>query len=174
MIRFLLLTVSLMLASVSMAHHDEAHTDEVDKPSFSANRSMTVSANVIAIDHDTREVSLERADGSMVSFTAGPEVRNLAQVQPGDQVVAEMMEEISIQVYANPDDLPPGAGEIVAEARAEEGAMPGAGVVDTMVITAVVEAIDTEANTFKLRFSDDDVREFEAANPANLERSEVG
>lgn len=45
---------------------------------------------------------------------------------------------------------------------------------DSQVITAKVEAINLEANTFKLRWPDDSVEEYTAMNPENLKMAEVG
>ena len=45
---------------------------------------------------------------------------------------------------------------------------------DTVVISAVVEDINIENNTFKLKMSDGMVTEFVAQNPENLKRTKVG
>jgi hypothetical protein len=52
--------------------------------------------------------------------------------------------------------------------------MPGAAVMDTVVISAVVEDINIENNTFKLKMSDGMVTEFVAQDPENLKRTKVG
>jgi len=144
------------------------------RPSMSANRTVTFSAEVVAIDHETREVTLSGDDGQTVSFTARDEVQNLAQVEVGDRVFAEMIEEVSISVHANPNNLQPTTAEMAATERTKAGEMPGAAASDTVVISAVVEDINIENNTFKLKMSDGMVREFAANDPENLKRSKVG
>jgi hypothetical protein len=144
------------------------------RPSISANRTVTFSAEVVAINHETREVTLSGDDGQTVAFTARDEVRNLAQVKAGDRVFAEMYEEVSISVHANPDQLQPATAAMAATERAKSGEMPGAAAIDTVVISAVVEDINIENNTFKLKMSDGMVREFVAQDPENLKRSKVG
>ena len=109
-----------------------------------------------------------------MSFTASDDVRNLAQVEVGDKVFAELYEEVAIEVFDNPEGIEPGAGEFSAEGRAELGEKPGGGVMDTLVITAVVEAIDLENNTFRLRGPQGNIREFTARDPENLRRANVG
>ena len=48
---------------------------------------VTSSATVESVDQSTRQVVLrDNADGAVFTVTAGPEVRNLAQVEAGDQV----------------------------------------------------------------------------------------
>ena len=147
--------------------------DELDRPSLRASRTEVLVAEVDAIDHETREVTLSTEEES-VTFTASEDVRNLAQIEVGDLVIAEYHEEIEIDVYANPDGLEPGAGALAAVGRADEGAMPGAGGTGTVVITAVVEAIDLENETFTLRGPLGNSNTFAARDPANLRRAKVG
>ena len=167
--RTLTTMVILTLAS-PLVVADEHQT----RPSMSANRTVTFSAEVVAIDHETREVTLAGDDGQTVSFTARDEVRNLAQVEAGDRVFAEMYEEVSISVHPNPNNLQPVTAEIAAAERAKANEMPGAAVMDTVVISAVVEDINIENNTFKLKMSDGMVTEFVAQDPENLKRTKVG
>jgi hypothetical protein len=161
---------------VSAAVDDVAVVEEkaaLDRPSFSASQSTTISAVVEAIDHDTRVVTMRTADGEEVTFTAGEEVRNLGQVQVGDVLVAEYVESVSIEVM--PDDgMGSDAVMATAVARAEEGEMPGFAAMDTAVVIATVEEINLEENTFKLKGPDGLVEEFVAVNPDNLRRAEVG
>lgn len=145
----------------------------MDKPSFSASQSMTVSAVVTAIDHETRVVTVRKPDGEELTFTASEEVRNLPQVQVGDVLVAEYVESVSIEVMAD-DGLGTDAAEAVAMGRAEEGAMPGFAAMDSQIVIAKVEEINLELNTFKLKGPDGVVEEFVARNPDNLRRAEVG
>ena len=169
----LLMNVFLSLClSASIAFAGDGDTD-ADKPSITASRTVTAKARVAAINQETREVTLD-VEGGQVTITAGPEVRNLAQVQVGDEVTATYHEEATISVHANPEGLEPSAGSVSASGRAEEGAMPGAGTLDTVVITAVVADIDLENNTFKLRGPRGNVEEFTARNPDNLKRAAVG
>jgi hypothetical protein len=149
---------------------DEA---EIDRPSFYASQTEMVSAVVEAIDHDTRVVTVRRTDGESLTFTAGEEVRNLAQVSVGDVLTAEYEETISIEVMAN-DGNEPDAAEMEAMVRAKEGDMPGAAAMGATVITATVEDINIEANTFKLKGPDGNVNEYVARNPDNLKRAKVG
>lgn len=102
--RTLTTMVILTLAS-PLVVADEHQT----RPSMSANRTVTFSAEVVAIDHENREVTLAGDDGQTVSFTARDEVRNLAQVEAGDRVFAEMYEEVSISVR-QPKQLAAGNG----------------------------------------------------------------
>jgi len=162
---------SLLMATVVVWAADEGLT--MDKPSFSASQSMTVTALVEAIDHETRVVTVRKPDGDVITFTADDEVRNLAQVSVGDYIVAEYVETVSIKVMANAG-VQADAAEVSAMARTEEGEKPGFAAMDATVVTATVEEINLENNTFKLKEPDGSINEYRARNPENLKRAEVG
>ncbi len=162
-----LLVLSTLLA---VAWAQEA---EMERPSMSTSRTMTVSAVVEAIDHETRVVTVRKADGEEITFTASEEARNLGQVAVGDILRAEYVETLSIEVMANEGFEPEAAGA-AAMARTKEGQMPGVAAMEQAVITAVVEEINLENNTFKLREPDGSVREYVARVPENLKRAKVG
>lgn len=163
----LVLLLCAAAAPVIAEHH------ELDRPSFHASQSMMVNAVVEAINHETREVTLKRSDGEVVSFVASEEARNLPQVSVGDIVNAEYVQSVSIEVVAN-EGYEPEQGEMEAIARTKAGEMPGMAAINTQVATATVEEINIEANTFKLKGVDGTVNEYVARNPQNLKRAKVG
>jgi len=162
--------IALLAATAVWAGDDAAM---MERPSFHASQTMMVSAVVEEINHETRVVTVRKSDGEALTFTASEEARNLGQVEVGDVLVAEYEETISIEVMAN-DGMEAGAAEVEAVARTEEGEMPGFAAMDATVVTATVEEINIEANTFKLKGPDGTVNEYVARNPENLKRSKVG
>jgi len=160
----------LSMSTLALAQDDAA---PMERPSMSASQSMTVSAVVEAIDHETRIVTVRKADGEELTFTASDEARNLDQVAVGDILIAEYVESIDIQVFAN-DGMEPEAAAAAAMARTKEGEMPGFAAMEQTVVTATVEDINIEANTFKLKGPDGSVNEYAARNPENLKRAMVG
>jgi len=163
--------LAFLLVATTVWAADEGPLAE--KPSFSASQSMTVTALVEAIDHETRVVTVRKPDGEAITFTASDEVRNLAQVNVGDYLVAEYVETVSIEVMAN-DGMEAEAAEVSAMARAEEGEMPGFAAMDAVVVTATVEEINLASNTFKLKEPDGSINEYMARNPENLKLAAVG
>jgi len=98
----------------------------------------TATATVEAIDHASRNVTLkDDADGSSFTVTAGPEVRNLDQVNKGDHVQLDFYRATTLSM-ADPSDTGQHAGAVVA-GRAPEGAAPGAiaASTDSFVVTVV-------------------------------------
>jgi hypothetical protein len=145
----------------------------MEKPSFYASQTSTISAVVEEINYETRVVTVRKPDGEAVTFTASEDARNLGQVTVGDVLIAEYQETVSIEVMAN-EGMEAGAAELSAMARTEKGEMPGMMAIDAIVVTATVEEINIEANTFKLKGPEGTINEYTARNPQNLKRAAVG
>lgn len=169
--KVLILFIVLLLTSPTCWSEEAAPA--TDKPSLSTSQTVVVTAQVEAINHETREVTLRGPEGNIVSFVASEEARNLDQVQVGDTVIAEYKQDLSIQVIAG-DGTAPGAGELSAMTRTAEGEMPGLAAVNTTVVSATVEEINLEANTFKLKGPNGVVNEYVARDPENLKKAAVG
>ena len=112
-------------------------------------------------------------EGNTVSFVASEEARNLPQVKVGDIVMTEYVQTMSIEVFAN-DGSEPAAGELTVAGRSKEGEMPALTAIDAVVVTATVEEINLEANTFKLKGPSGAIKEYTARDPENLKKAEVG
>ena len=68
------------------------------KPGLAAINAVEVKASVVAIDYQTREVTLKGPEGKVVKVKAGPEVKRLNEVKTGDTVVARLTRAFSIEV----------------------------------------------------------------------------
>jgi hypothetical protein len=146
---------------------------EVEKPYISVSQSQQLTAVVEAIDHETREVTLRESEDNAVTFIVDENTRNLDQVGVGDQVDVELIQSMSIEVVTNPG-MEPGVGSLSTMERTTDSVLPGAVAMGSQVVTATVEEINIEANTFKLKGPDGIIEEFTARNPENLKRAEVG
>ena len=167
----LTLVITIPFAGIPVFAQDAAPADF--KPSFTASQSVTATARVEAINHETREVTLLLEDGELFTSQISDEARNLGQVSVGDMVYAHYTESVSIQVVAD-DGAEPEAFIQEDVARSGEGRMPGIAATESAVTTAIVEEINLDDNTFKLREPDGEVRQYTARNPDNLRRAEVG
>ena len=171
MYKTLALLAALMLFAAPAWSGESAPAS--DKPSIYSSQNMKMTAVVEAINLETREVTLRGPEGNSSSFVASEEARNLDQVSVGDIVVAEYEQSLSIEVFEN-DGSVPGAGEVMAAGRSELGEMPGIAAVDSTVVTATVEEINLENNTFKLKGPSGEVQEYVARDPENLKKAAVG
>jgi hypothetical protein len=134
---------------------------------------VTATARVKALDQQTRRVTLERADGSEVTFYADDTVRNLPQVHVGDEVTASFYESLAYEVK-KPGTAVPGATVAEDAARAKLGEKPaGAGARVTTIVATIV-GLDKAAGTVTLQGPTGRATTIKARDPRNLERVAVG
>ena len=69
-----------------------------NKPGFAAIDAVEVKATIVAIDYQTRKVTLKGPEGKVIKVTAGPQVKRLTEVNVGDSVVARLTRAVSIEV----------------------------------------------------------------------------
>ena len=109
-----------------------------------------VTATITAIDKATRDVTLKGPQGNELTVTAGPDVKNFANMKVGDQVNVEYLQALTLE-------LKKGGGLIVArtEQKGAVGAKPGekpAGAVGRQVtVVADVIAVDPASQTVTLK-----------------------
>ena len=102
----------------------------------------TVTATVDDINQTTREVTLkDTKTGSKISFVAGPEVKNLAQVAKGDIVTIAYGEAVGVKLEKTPGTVRERKVTEGAE-RAKGGDKPGIVAMREVTVTASIEKID--------------------------------
>lgn len=139
------------LAEGLSADVSESVATEHGVPGGVITRTAQVTATVKAIDYATRSVTLADDNGEQ-TFKVGPQAVNFDQVQVGDTVTLDFLQEVD--VYLHEGEAPAVEGAAVVGARAAKGAMPGAMVAGSAVTTAKVTAIDKEAHSATLEFTD--------------------
>jgi hypothetical protein len=107
-----------------------------------------IEATVMAVDAETRLLVLRGPAGNDIAFRAGPEVRNLAQVEVGDILRVSYYTGFVISM-AEPGNA--GADAAIAAGRAEEGDRPGAmvGVTTRQTVEILSVAPDGTAVSFR-------------------------
>jgi len=144
-----------------------------EKPSMHQETVSTLEATVTAIDQATREVTLKSADGESVSFIAGDEVKNLAQVKVGDKLKLEYLESVTVQVLeAGQADV--GAETVAGAARAKPGEKPAGVAISETTVVVVIEAIDKEHEKVTLKGPEGKTKTVKVRNPENLEKVAIG
>jgi len=108
-----------------------------------------VAAMVEKVDAKTREITLRGPEGKSLSFVAGKEVRNFAQIHEGDQVTLDYTE--SVTIIAGDAAGAPGREDSLEVQRAPKGEAPAATAVAKTRVLATVEAIDYEARTATIK-----------------------
>jgi len=169
-LKFILLITALVF-SLSLQAGEKAVATE--KPSLSATQTVQLIAVVDAVDREARTVTLKGPQGNSRTIQARADSNNIDKIVVGDEVNVEFIQHMSIEVFEN-DGQEPGAGAMAASAVNKEGENPAGMEVLTTVMTAIVEDINIEANTFKLRWPSGDVLQYEAQDPENLKKAAVG
>ena len=144
-----------------------------DKPSISTTQAGQLTAKVVELDRDSRQITLRGPEGGQRSIKLGDAAQRLDEVEVGDTVMVEFVQHLSVEVHSG-DNAKPGLGIAVATVDAPVSGQPGMAATETTVSTAVVQEIDLEHNTFKLKWAEHDIRQYEARDPANLRKASVG
>ena len=150
-----------------------ADAKKAEPPSWKTSSLVEETATVEAIDQSTRMVTLKGPKGNSITFKAGDQVRNLAQVKVGDDVKFAYYESLSVLVLKKGEAFPT-AGESAAMARANKGEMPAGVVGKETTANATITAIDKEAKTATLQGEDGKSVTVTPRHPKNLDKVKVG
>lgn len=179
--------VALTVVSCSSGPAPKAFDLDTDNPNVKANTVIATQPGVpggiivetyegtgivTAINAAKRTVTLVRPDGAKATFTAGPQVRNFAQIQVGDKVKAKLTDELV--VFLRKKGAPPTDGEASAVALAPRGAKPGIVKAETVEVTAKVDAVNLEHRQATLRFPDGHTQIFKVRPDIDLTQTTVG
>jgi len=170
MLKILIVSLLLLCAAPAL----QAQEEPAGKPGISTSQTITLSAQIVALDKENRLVTLKGPQGNERTIQVGDAVQRLDEFEVGDIVVAEYIQELSLQVVAAREGTKPGQGAIAVLGRASEAESPGMVAAETSVSTAQVMEIDLENNTFKLDWGDGDVQQYVARDPENLKKAKPG
>ena len=131
---------ALMIAACAQTESGSSQGDS-DLTMAQREKSISRAASVEAVDMDSREVSLRFDDGEIENIVAGPEVRNLAQLEVGDIVVVEYFESVVLEM--TDAEVSETANAAVYADRAAEGDKPGGSV--AAGVSMVVEFVSYDA-----------------------------
>jgi len=113
-------------------------------------QTVKMTATITAIDKATRDVTLKGPQGNEITVTAGPEVKNFANMKVGDQVNAEYVEALTLE-------LKKGGGQKVERTEqagamgAKAGALPAGAMGRQITVVADVVSVDPAKKTVTLR-----------------------
>ena len=104
-------------------------------------QTVKITATITAIDKASRDVTLKGPQGNELTVTAGPEIKNFDKLKVGDQVDAQYVEALTLE-------LKKGGGMVVARTEksgavgAKPGQTPGGAVGRQVTIVADVVGLD--------------------------------
>ncbi len=161
---------TLCFATVALAQ--EAAKPAAPSKGEAVISSTEVTATVLKVDQNTREVTLKKQDGTEYSFVAGDAVKNLAQVHVGDVVVATYTEAIAYEVKKGGTAV--GAETMVGAKAAALGEKPAAAVGQKTTVTVTITAIDPKVPSVTFKGPQGNSRTIKVRYPEKLQGVNVG
>jgi hypothetical protein len=174
---------STLLFAVAVAFALPARADDLPKPmtvertskpgTVAASESEQVAAIVTAVDVEKRNLTLQGAKGRIENMHVGDEVRNLAQIKVGDNVVVRFQRGLvlTLQSPDQPSVAPQGEA---AAGRAAAGEKPGGAVVAVIRGTVTVKEIDAKQRVVTLVGPEGREFRVKAGPDVRLEKVKVG
>ncbi len=105
-----------------------------------------IAAIVTAVDQSQRLVTIRGPQGNAVTLEAGPDVRNLAQVQIGD-TVRVIYEQAYIATLTDAEEVSTSVPLAVGAIRAEPGERPGAAIGSIVTMSVKIESVGPDGLT---------------------------
>ncbi|HSW33671.1 MAG TPA: hypothetical protein VLH36_08665 [Steroidobacteraceae bacterium] len=165
-------TAACLAATLCLATVARAEAPAADPRGEAVVASETVTATVVKVDQETREVTLKAEDGEEFSFVASEDVRNLAQMKPGDVVTATYAEALAYEVKKGGTVV--GPATVVGGAAAAPGARPAGGIARQTTATVIITAIDPKAPSVTFKGPQGNTRTITVQHPEKLEGVSVG
>ncbi len=134
--------------------------------------AIQVTAEVVAVDMKSRKVTLKTADGAVSSLVAGPEVTNLAQVKPGDRVVARYSQALTMHHKKGPGVRV--SEESLKGGKSAPGERPAAATTRTVHFVADVTAVDAKAGKISVKSAKGQTYELAVKDKSKLSGIAVG
>lgn len=136
-------------------------------------KAITIRAKVEKVDQKSRKVSLLGFDGTRETLRVGDDVKNLAQVRKGDEVVVTYYQAAAFEVLAKGEKkADPSA--VAGIATAEPGEMPGGVAAQVTTLVVDVLKLDPENSTATIRGPEGDTLTIDIRNPVVFDKVKVG
>ena len=162
-----------LAASVLLLWAAAAGAAEETRPSGGFSKVVHVTATVEKVDMATRHVTIRGPEGQVITVKAGPEVKNLDMIKPGDTVVVDYYEAIAWNVM-KPGEAGPGMSVTESLETAKKGEQPGAVAESQVTAVTTIEAIDKARNTVTLKGPRGNTETIKVRDPKNLDKVKVG
>lgn len=135
---------------------------------------VEATAVVERVDQRKRTVTIRRPDGKRITLPVDEQVKNLPQVEPGDEVVVAYYESIAFDVLSPDSDATPGVVESAETESVKKGTKPGASEARMVTVTSTIESIDRAMPAVTLRGPEGESHTIKVRDPQKLEGLEAG
>lgn len=136
-------------------------------------RSMTIVATVKAVDVEKRTITLQADKGEPQTFKVGEQVKRLAEIAAGDQVVIQVDQGLLLEAQLPGAEPAAPTGGAVA-GRAEPSQPPGGAAVASIQATVTIKAIDMATRLVTFEGPGGNLYQVKAGPKVQLDRAKVG
>ena len=123
---------------------------EKEKGAVTVADAVELQVVVTALDKNTRAVTVQEPNGKVMTFTAGPQIKNFSKIKIGDLVTLSYIAALGLELKKGGGRLREGI-ESEQTARAKAGDKPRGSMNRTVKVIADVTAVDAGAGTITLR-----------------------
>ena len=121
-----------------------------EKGAVRAAKTVVVQGAILAIDQQSRRVTIKGGGGNEVSLLAGPEVKNFAQLKVGDIVTMNVVQSLALELKKGGTELRQRT-ESSDTVQAKPGEKPMGGEASSVRIIADVTAVNRKTGMVTLR-----------------------
>jgi len=162
-------------ASPTMASPTKSDSKVTNQPGVAGSVTeevYIVQAVVSAVDTTTHKVTLKGPQGREYTFTAGPKIKNLAQLHVGDTVTATFARRMA--VFVEGEGANPSFSRQNLDASADQGATPKMLVAEETKKIGRVKSIDPANHVAEIEFADNVVDKVDVRPDVDLSKYKVG
>jgi hypothetical protein len=164
------ITLPAMAAEETKGEYSDLQTSgesaiEAPPAYLDESRLIEVTATVEDVDYASRLVVIKGPEGTMNAIVAGPQVKNLEQVEPGDQIKIAYYQSVAVDLMKPGEE--PSSGTQFAEgtATAELGEKPAGVAVRQVRRTVEIISVDPYKKTISFRGPEMRLREVYVDTP---------
>ena len=136
-------------------------------------RSMTITATVKAVDVEKRTITLQPAKGEAQTFKVGEQVKRLAEIAAGDQVVIQVDRGLLLEAQLPGAEPAVPTGAAVA-GRADASQPPGGAAVASIQASVTITSIDMPNRIVTFKGPGGNLYQVKAGPKVQLDRAKVG
>lgn len=136
-------------------------------------RLVKVTAEVTAVNKETRELTLKGKDGKSETIKAGPQVKRFDEVAVGDVLVVEYEQGLALE-FQMPDEKAQPLDAAVVGGRAGKDEAPAGAVAAAVTGTVKVTAIDLQHRMVVIQGPQGNLHQIKAGKNIQLDRLKVG
>lgn len=134
---------------------------------------VELTAEITAIDHDARIVTLVDDTGNVESIYAGPEIKRFAELKVGDRVTFRYYESLVSQIRKAGEAAPPRGSGAPTLVRGT-GPRPSGTLSQQLSATVTVKSIDPKAPSITVTLEDGRTMSFKVSDKKLMEGVKVG